>query len=99
MKLPRWCASLVLLSSAVFNAAPVAAQAFPHKPVRVIIPYGPGGGSDIILRSIVPKLSEQFGHDGAQDDVGTAAWPIRDDHAHRLVRERLRRDWRRVEHG
>jgi tripartite-type tricarboxylate transporter receptor subunit TctC len=60
MKRSRWCASLVLLSSAVFNAAPVAAQAFPHKPVRVIIPYGPGGGSDIILRPIVPKLSEQF---------------------------------------
>lgn len=38
-----------------------AQEKFPDKPVRVIIPYAPGGGSDIILRSVVPKLTEQLG--------------------------------------
>ena len=41
-------------------AAPVAAQQYPTRPVRVISPFAPGGGNDSMLRIIAPKLTEQF---------------------------------------
>ena len=38
------------------------AQAFPAKTVRLILPFPPGGPTDLLGRSIAQKLSEQFGH-------------------------------------
>lgn len=42
-------------------AVPVYAQAWPAKPVRILIPYAPGGGVDIVTRAVFPKLAEQSG--------------------------------------
>ena len=36
-------------------------QAYPNKPVRVIVPFPPGGANDIVARILLPKLSEQMG--------------------------------------
>jgi tripartite-type tricarboxylate transporter receptor subunit TctC len=36
-------------------------QAYPAKPVRVVIPFPPGGANDIMARIVFPKLSEQMG--------------------------------------
>lgn len=36
-------------------------QGYPNKPVRIIIPYPPGGGNDIVVRAIGQKLSENLG--------------------------------------
>ena len=36
-------------------------QAYPNRPVRVIVPFPPGGANDIISRIVFPKLSEQMG--------------------------------------
>jgi tripartite-type tricarboxylate transporter receptor subunit TctC len=41
--------------------APAGAQGFPSKPVRLIIPFAPGGGSDVLARFIGPRLSERLG--------------------------------------
>ena len=38
-----------------------AADAFPTKPVRIIVPYAAGGGPDVLLRQIGPKLGEALG--------------------------------------
>ncbi|WP_332744693.1 Bug family tripartite tricarboxylate transporter substrate binding protein [Hydrogenophaga sp.] len=40
---------------------PAQAQSFPNKPVRLIVPYPPGGSSDIIARAISQLLSESLG--------------------------------------
>jgi tripartite-type tricarboxylate transporter receptor subunit TctC len=43
-------------------AAEVAwSQAYPARPVRVIVPFPPGGANDIVARVVLPKLSEQMG--------------------------------------
>src|SRR5262245_40323147 len=54
-------------------------QTYPAKPVRVIVPFPPGGANDIIARIVLPKVSGQMGQPfavehrvGAGGTVGTA---------------------------
>ncbi len=54
---------LCLLAGAavIFAAAPAAAQNYPAKQVRVIVPYPPGGGNDIIARAVTDELTKRTG--------------------------------------
>jgi tripartite-type tricarboxylate transporter receptor subunit TctC len=55
------CLLSALLTVPCLHAAPVAAQAFPAKPVRVIVPFAPGGATDVVFRLLAPRLSENLG--------------------------------------
>ena len=53
------CASALLcLCLSLFSVASGATTEFPNKPVRLIIPYPPGGGTDILARLVASKVSE-----------------------------------------
>jgi tripartite-type tricarboxylate transporter receptor subunit TctC len=59
MKLARWVT--VLISLGVAAAGGAAAQAYPNKPIRMIVPFSAGGGSDAVARILSQKLSESLG--------------------------------------
>jgi tripartite-type tricarboxylate transporter receptor subunit TctC len=59
-----WLAPVVLLLSA--QAAP--AQTYPSRPIRAIVPFSPGSGSDIVARLIGPKLYESWGQQVVVDN-------------------------------
>jgi tripartite-type tricarboxylate transporter receptor subunit TctC len=54
-------AKLLAGTIATLIAGTAGAQAFPNRPLRLIIPMGAGGATDIFIRTIVPKLSETLG--------------------------------------
>ena len=49
------------LALTVGLATPAPAQEWPQKSIRVIVPFGPGGGADIIGRIIAQSLQEKLG--------------------------------------
>ena len=52
---------------------PVVAQPFPSKPVRMIVGFPAGGGTDIVARTISPRLSEVLGQPVVIDNRGGAS--------------------------
>jgi tripartite-type tricarboxylate transporter receptor subunit TctC len=70
----------ILISLLCAFAVQAFAQPYPSKPVRVIIPYPPGGGNDLLGRLFAAKLSERMGQSfivenrpGAGTMIGTEA--------------------------
>jgi tripartite-type tricarboxylate transporter receptor subunit TctC len=54
-------AGLIVALAGVAVTADAQAQAYPAKPIKIIVPYPPGGTSDILARAVGQKLSEQWG--------------------------------------
>ncbi|MBI4190071.1 MAG: ABC transporter substrate-binding protein, partial [Betaproteobacteria bacterium] len=52
---------LALLSASFVFASSAAAQGYPVKPIRIIVPYSPGGSTDVVFRILAPRLTEILG--------------------------------------
>ena len=71
---------IAAISATLLLALPAAAQDWPSRAVKIIVPYTPGTGQDIIARTIGPKLTERLGQTvvienraGAAGNIGTEA--------------------------
>ena len=72
-----FCAGLLL--AGLMTSAIAHAQSWPSRPIRMIVPFAPGGNTDIIARSIAPKMTQDLGQQilidnrgGAGSTLGTA---------------------------
>jgi tripartite-type tricarboxylate transporter receptor subunit TctC len=73
MKQARW---MILFSAALATGAWGQAQNYPTRPVRMIVPFAPGGASDFVGRIIQPAMAEQLKEQVVVDNRGGAAGNI-----------------------
>jgi tripartite-type tricarboxylate transporter receptor subunit TctC len=81
MSLARYTASLIVAAFAIALASAAAhAQTYPEKPITFMIPFGAGGGTDIIARTLQDDIRKEFGQPiiidnrpGANGAIGSAA--------------------------
>jgi len=72
MKLQRRRFLHLAAAAAVLPAAShmAVAQSYPDRPVRVVVPYAPGGPTDVVTRLIAQKLSERSGKQFYVENIG-----------------------------
>jgi len=72
MRFGKWIA----LPAAILIACAAHAQTYPAKPVRIIVPFAPGGATDIVTRIVAQKLNEMWGQTIVVDNRGGAGGNI-----------------------
>ncbi len=72
----KMCIRIVTSVAMVMSACVAIAQSYPVRPVRVVIPWPPGGANDIVGRIVAQKLGEQLGQQFIIDNRGGAAGTI-----------------------
>jgi len=80
MKIAHRAARFALAALVALSAGLVQAQAYPSRPIRLIVPWPPGGGVDTAARMIAEPLAQRLGQPivvdnkpGAAGNIGTAA--------------------------
>ncbi len=77
IQLPKWALrSLVAATLSCASFLALAQQAFPTKPIRLIVGFAPGGGTDIVARAIAPKMGEILGQSIIIENKSGAAGTI-----------------------
>ena len=68
----------LLIAASVLCTATATAQTYPERPIRLVVAFAPGGGTDVAARTITPKLAELLGRQivvdnrpGAGSTLGT----------------------------
>jgi tripartite-type tricarboxylate transporter receptor subunit TctC len=64
----RSAAAFAVFASALAVCAPVVAQDYPNRPVRIVVPFAAGGGVDILTRTLAQHLGERLGQQVLVDD-------------------------------
>jgi tripartite-type tricarboxylate transporter receptor subunit TctC len=75
--MPKACSLLLKIAGVLLAlSTSVAAQEYPSKPVRLIIPFPPGGSNDVVGRMIAQQLSDRLGKQVVVDNRGGAGGVI-----------------------
>lgn len=64
----RALVKLVVMAGALLAAGAAHAQEFPTKPIRILVGFGVGGGTDVLAREIGPKMTENWGQSVVVDN-------------------------------
>jgi tripartite-type tricarboxylate transporter receptor subunit TctC len=72
MRMKEWLA----LPAVLLLAGAVSAQTYPAKPVRIIVPFAPGGATDIVTRLLAQKLNEMWKQQVVADNRAGASGNI-----------------------
>ena len=73
---PWWLLSVLAATLLIFAASAQAAENFPARPMRLVVPYPAGGGTDIVGRVLGQKLHESLGQPVVIDNRGGAGGTI-----------------------
>src|SRR5215471_17171864 len=97
-RLPKWppiarlAATVALLLAAGEVAAQSGADKYPDKPIKIIVPFAPGGSVDVVARVIGQKMTDDWGQSvivearaGASAMIGTAAAAKADPDGYTLI--------------
>jgi tripartite-type tricarboxylate transporter receptor subunit TctC len=82
--IPQSCIAVALVAAGGFVAVPAFGQGaapgrtdnYPSRPIRLVLPFPPGGGTDAVVRVMAPKLAEAMGQQWVVDNRGGAAGNI-----------------------
>ena len=77
LPIPRLCLLMIALGAGLIGeGSSAAAQAYPSKPVRLIVPFPPGGAVDAVARVVADRLSQSLGQQVVIDNRGGAGGTI-----------------------
>jgi tripartite-type tricarboxylate transporter receptor subunit TctC len=69
----KYRCALLVCCAALCSSVHAQTARWPERPVRVVVPFAPGGGTDLVARIIAPRLSEEFGQQFVIDNRAGAA--------------------------
>jgi tripartite-type tricarboxylate transporter receptor subunit TctC len=76
MKHSRSALAWAVICAFVLNAGTLYAADYPARPIRLVLPFPPGGGSDTLARILAPRMSEAMGQQWVVDNRSGAAGNI-----------------------
>ncbi len=93
---PHTCKAQLAIAAALTLAVPSFAQQYPSKPVRLIVPFAPGGTTDILARTLGQALGDNLGGQvisdnraGASGNLGTEIAAKAPPAGYTLLRDKL----------
>lgn len=75
-KIMKWTSGIAFCLSGVLMVGAVQAQSWPTKPIKFIVPYPPGGGTDVIARIVQEPIARELGQQVIIDNRGGAGGSI-----------------------